>query len=316
MRSAHPAVPGGAVTMRDLVIGLTDHIWQTIRSGQQTEGSRYISGTAQGGDAEFPIDVVAERAAAEFLRDTGTPVAMYTESEGLTVLGTDPGHVLVIDPIDGTRGAAADLEMACVSVAAAPYVDTPTIGDVTHAMLKEVKTGNWLYADHTGTDLETGGFAGPVPALSGTEDLERMFWSLEFNGHPARLMIDAYGHLIDDSANRGAVYVFNSASFSLSRIITGQMDAYVDIGNRLLRDRPESEADFRRVGHGSILHLFPYDIAAAVYVAERAGVVVTDAYGKSLHETTLLDIGPMNQRSCIAASTPELHRRLLEGIRW
>jgi myo-inositol-1(or 4)-monophosphatase len=110
--------------------------------------------------------------------------------------------------------------------------------------------------------------------------------------------------------------VFNSASFSISRIITGQMDAYVDIGNRLLRDRPETEPDFRRVGHGSILHLFPYDIAASVFLAERAGVTITDAYGGSLHDTLLLDISPDNQRSCIAACTPKLHAALIESIRW
>ncbi|MFG2582004.1 hypothetical protein [Streptomyces malaysiensis] len=94
------------------------------------------------------------------------------------------------------------------------------------------------------------------------------------------------------------------------------MDAYVDIGNRLLRDRPETEADFRRVGHGSILHLFPYDIAASVFLAERAGVVITDAYGAPLGDTLLLEIDPGNQRSCIAACTPRLHEALISEIHW
>jgi myo-inositol-1(or 4)-monophosphatase len=94
------------------------------------------------------------------------------------------------------------------------------------------------------------------------------------------------------------------------------MDAYVDIGNRVMRDHPETEADFRRVGHGSILHLFPYDIAASVYLARRAGVTISDAFGRPLEDTRLLDISPENQRSCLAASTPELHAKLLEAIRW
>ncbi|MGV9214396.1 inositol monophosphatase family protein [Micromonospora sp. RB23] len=302
--------------MRELLLGLAQHIRDTVVASRSRVGRHYVSGAAQGGDAEFPVDVVAEQAAADFLRRAGQPVACYTESAGLTVIGDDPRHVLIIDPIDGTRAAAADLEMACVSIAAAPYPGTPTIGDITHAVLTEVKTGNWLYADENGGAVESGGYPDPVPRLSDTSELERMFWSLEFNGHPARMMVDAYGHLIDASANRGAVYVFNSASFSLSRIVTGQMDAYVDIGNRILRDRPESETEFRRVGHGNILHLFPYDIAAAVFIAERAGVVVTDAYGKSLHDTVLLDISPLNQQSCIAASTSRLHELILENIRW
>lgn len=302
--------------MRALVQGLAGRIRDLVRAGRGGVASRYISGTAKGGDAEFPIDVLAEQAAWAYLQESGESVAVYTESEGLRLLGDDPRHVFVIDPIDGTRGAAANLEMACVSIAVARFSMSPTIGDIEFAILQELKTGNWLYADDSTDGLDSAGFDGPLPRLGTTTDLERMFWSLEFNGHPADLMIGAYGHLIDASANRGGVYVFNSASFSISRIITGQMDAYVDIGNRLLRDHPELERDFRRVGHGSILHLFPYDIAASVHLAERAGVIITDAYGKSLHDTRLLDISPLNQRSCVAACTPELHNALLAAIRF
>jgi myo-inositol-1(or 4)-monophosphatase len=302
--------------MKALVQGLAERIWEVIHKERGGVASRYVGGTALGGDAEFPVDVLAERATWEFLRDSGQSVAVYTESDGLRVLGARPSHVLVVDPIDGTRGAAADLEMATVSIAAARFTEQPTIGDIEFGLLKEIKTGHWMYADAQTPGIESCRYPGPIPQLGSGVDLERMFWSLEFNGHPARLMLDAYGHLIDASANRGGVYVFNSASFSISRIITGQMDAYVDIGNRLLRDYPETEADFRRVGHGAILHLFPYDIAASVYLAERAGVTITDGYGDSLHDTLLLEIGPTNQRSCIAACTPQLHAALLSSIRW
>ncbi|MCQ6248592.1 inositol monophosphatase family protein [Streptomyces malaysiensis] len=302
--------------MRALVQGVADRIWRAVRDDRTTRAGRYLEGTTAGGDAEFPVDVLAERVAWEYLVASGESVAVYTESEGLRVIGDDPRYVLVIDPIDGTRGAAADLEMACVSIAAARYGPAPSIADIEYAMLKEIKTGNWMYADVHSDGIESGGYPDPVPSVGKTDDLERMFWSLEFNGHPTRLMLDAYGHLVDASANRGGVYVFNSASFSISRIITGQMDAYVDIGNRLLRDRPETEADFRRVGHGSILHLFPYDIAASVFLAERAGVVITDAYGAPLGDTLLLEIDPGNQRSCIAACTPRLHEALISEIRW
>ena len=287
-----------------------------IADGSGSVGNRYVSGVAAGGDAEFPIDALAEIAAWDFVCSQPTPIALYTESHGLRVHGDDPAHVLVVDPIDGTRGAAADFEMATVSIAAARYTEAPTIGDVDHAILKEIKTGRSLYADTHSDGIVSSGYPGPIPALGATVDTERMFWSIEFNGHPMELMRRAYGHLVDASANRGAVYVFNSASFSISRIITGQMDAYADVGNRLLKDHPATEVEFRRVGHGSVLHLFPYDIAASVFLAKRAGVTITDAYGGSLDDTLLLDISPQNQRSCIAACTPKLHEALLQGIRW
>lgn len=302
--------------MKSLVQNLSQRIRDVVRDRRGEVPSRYLSGIAKGGDAEFPVDRLAEKAAWDFLKESGASLAVYTESEGLRVLGDDPRYVFVIDPIDGTRGAAANLETACVSIAVARNSKSPTIGDIEFAILQEIKTGNWLYADDSSQGIESEGYPGGLPQLGTTTELERMFWTLEFNGHPAELMIRAYGHLIDASANRGGVFVVCSASFSISRIITGQMDAYVDIGNRLLRDHPETEADFRRVGHGSILHLFPYDIAASVYLAERAGVIITDAYGNSLRDTLLLDISPLNQRSCLAACTPELHHGLLTSIRW
>jgi myo-inositol-1(or 4)-monophosphatase len=131
-----------------------------------------------------------------------------------------------------------------------------------------------------------------------------------------RLMADAYAHLVDASANSGGIFVFNSATFSISRIITGQLDAYVDIGNRILKDHPHTEAEFRRAGRGSILHLFPYDIAAATYLARLAGLTITDAFGADLGGTELLNLSPANQQSCIATSTPELHKALIDSIKW
>ncbi|MGL5811415.1 MAG: hypothetical protein ACRCYQ_15855, partial [Nocardioides sp.] len=64
------------------------------------------------------------------------------------------------------------------------------------------------------------------------------------------------------------------------------------------------------------LHLFPYDIAASVLLAHRAGLAITDAYGNPLGETRLLDLSPANQQSCIAAANEKLHSKILDSIDW
>ncbi|GLK99199.1 inositol monophosphatase family protein [Dactylosporangium matsuzakiense] len=301
--------------MKDLLTGTA----AAVRSALQTQvrRRRTVHGDSPGGDAQFDIDKVAEKAVWEHVwRHAPVPVAVYTEDEGLRTTGPRPEHVLVVDPIDGTRPASAGLEMATVSVAAARMGEgRPTVGDVVAAHVLEIKSGAWFYADAR-SGLHTGGHDRPVPDLSPNTDLTRMFWSMELNGHPMRLMCDAYGHLVDASANTGGIFVFNSASYSITRIITGQLDAFVDVGNRILRDRPETEIAFRRVGRGSVLHLFGYDIAASVFLARRAGVVITDAYGDSLDTMPLLALDPASQRSCVAASTPQLHAALLQSIIW
>ncbi|MFD8641275.1 inositol monophosphatase family protein [Streptomyces zaomyceticus] len=304
--------------MKDLLIGAANEIRGALRAAGPAQLSRRVLGVSPGGDAQFDIDAVAEEAVWKYLlAHAPVPLAVLTEDHHRRDTGDDPRHLLVIDPIDGTRPASAGLEMAMISIAVAP-LDTPdpTIGDVTHALLMELKSGAWMYTGPETDGVEAGHHDAPVPSLSSTVDPRHMFWSLEFNGHPMHLMTEAYAHLVDASANTGGVFVFNSACYSISRIVTGQLDAYVDIGNRVLKDRPETEAEFRRVGGGDVLHLFPYDIAAAVLLARKAGVVITDAYGAGLEDTALLDLSPLNQRSCVAASNEELHTRLLDTIRW
>ncbi|MFF1904849.1 inositol monophosphatase family protein [Kitasatospora sp. NPDC058218] len=302
--------------MKDYLLGLAEHVRRQATAGDGLAARRRATGHSPGGDAQFGIDEVAEEAVRTYVAQHGLPMAVYSEDRGLQHYGDHPEHLLIVDPIDGTRPAAAGLEMATVSIAVARLTDRPRIADVEYALLTEVKSGAFLYAERDRPGIVAGGYDHPVPALSGTTELSRMFWSIEFNGHPAQLMTGAYGHLIDASANTGAVFVFSSASYSISRLITGQLDAYVDIGNRLLRDHPQLLEAFRQVGNGHVLHLFPYDIAASVLLAEKAGVVITDAYGNSLADTYLTDLGVGNQRSCVAASTPELHRKLLDAIDW
>ena len=302
--------------MRDYLLGLARLVCREITSTGALADRRSPRGLSPGGDAQFGIDAVAEDAVWKYVVARDVPMAVFSEDRDLRIHGIDPRYLLVVDPVDGTRPAAAGLESATVSLAAAKFTEHATIADVEFALLMEWKSGAWLYGERDRPGLTAHGYAHPVPAPTSTTDLSRMFWSLEFNGHPARLMTLAHGHLIDRSANTGGVFVFNSATYSLSRLITGQLDAYVDIGNRLLRDDPSLLDDFQRVGNGRVLHLFPYDIAAAVFLAQKAGVIVTDAYGQSLDDTVLTDVSVGNQRSCVAASTEELHRKLLENIAW
>jgi len=302
--------------VKEYIIELGKFVYEEVKGQKGTLKNRLVNGYSPGGDAQFNIDAAAENAVLEYVKSKKESVAFYTEDGGLKIFGENPQYILIVDPIDGTRPAAAGLEMSCISIALAAYKPDAKIKDIEFAFLLELKTGAYMYGDVYSEGIYYEGYRGTLPNLSKVTDIKHMFWSLEFNGHPAHLMTDAYGHLIDQSANNGGVFVFNSASYSISRIITGQMDAYVDIGNRLLKDDPALLKDFQDVGNGQVLHLFPYDIAASVFLAKKAGVVITDAYGKPLDDTLLTDLSYNNQQSCIAASTKELHQKLLDQIRW
>ena len=76
-----------------------------------------------GGDPTFAIDAEAEEELERFLSERAPELAFYSEDRGLVEPSGGAEHVLVVDPIDGTRPAMAGLESCCVSVAAAPLPD-------------------------------------------------------------------------------------------------------------------------------------------------------------------------------------------------
>jgi myo-inositol-1(or 4)-monophosphatase len=96
--------------------------------------------------------------------------------------------------------------------------------------------------------------------------------------------------------------------------LTGQLDAYVDVANRIVRDYPPTQSAPRGITGLRLTGFSSYDIAAAHLIAKRAGVTITDAYGAPLDDMPLLDTSPDSVRSCVAASSKALHSKLLKYI--
>jgi myo-inositol-1(or 4)-monophosphatase len=274
------------------------------------EGRAHASGTAGGGgggDVTFAIDERAESFLERFLAEHAPQVAFYSEDRGMVVGERDPAWVLVVDPIDGTRPAMAGLESACVSVAGARLDSEPVMADVEVASVVEIKSGAAFRA-------ERGGGLDPPPRLSANRDVARMFWTYGLRGRPARPMAEVLGDLIDASSVGGATFDLGSASFDMTRIATGQLDAYVEPGPRLVADVAGMREEFDRVGGGAILNNSPYDLAAAALCLTEAGAPVSDAYGEPLGNRPLLGSGPEFQISCVAAANRDLHRQICEAI--
>jgi myo-inositol-1(or 4)-monophosphatase len=265
-------------------------------------------GRGAGGDVTFAIDERAEALLERFLAARAPDVAFYSEDRGMVrPASEDPGWVLVVDPIDGTRPALAGFESACVSVAAARLSSDPTMGDVEVGCIVEIKSGNGFVA------LRGGGLR-PAPRLSTNSSLERMFWSYGLRGRPARQTIEVLGELIDASSVGGATFDLGSATYDMTRIATGQLDAYVEPGPAIVAEVPGMRAAFERVGGGTVLNNSPYDLAAAVLCLTEAGAVVSDAAGGSLEARSLLGSGVDFQMSCVAAAGSELHAKICASI--
>src|SRR5260221_7503106 len=131
---------------------LAEHVKAAVYPNLGTWRARRVTGIASSGDATFDIDDIAENAVEQFLRERGLNVAYYSEDRGLVRPFPDrePEGVLIIDPIDGTRGAVAGFEACVVSVAWADPVPEPAMKDVRYAAITEIKGNGTLSAERGG----------------------------------------------------------------------------------------------------------------------------------------------------------------------
>ena len=291
----------------DLVLELALSLREVVLPELGSHAGRAQEGTGAGGDPTFAIDARAEEHLEAFLRDRAPQLASYSEDRGL-VGPADASHVLVVDPIDGTRPAMAGFESACVSVALA-RMPAPAMKDVETAAIVEIKSGARFVA------RRGGGLDASVPLrLSSNEDVDRMFWVYGLRGRPARAVVEVLAELLDASSTWGAAFDLGSATYDTTRILTGQLDAYVEPSPRIVEEVPGMRAEFERVGRGAVLNNTPYDLAAAVLCLTEGGAVVTDARGGPLDERPLLGSGPEHQMSVVAAANAALHARLVEEV--
>ncbi len=292
--------------------------WQFVEIAQKIRAAvlplfgkkvaKQLTGVAESGDTTFRLDEIAEQTLRSALLDSPFKVAYYSEDRGVVKLHNDPEFFLLVDPIDGTRPAVCGLEMAVVSIAIARYTPVPRFRDILAGVVVEIKSGAVFFADHSGFVQLPGE---EKPALSQANDLTRLFWSFDVVGRPIEPLLKILGDLVEGSSVDGGTFLWNSAAYSITRLLTGQLDAYLDVGGKIRKEAERAEALFRKAGHGRIIGLFPYDVAAAQFIASKGGAVVSDAFGQPLDERPLVPREEGEILSLVAAANPILHQKLI-----
>jgi myo-inositol-1(or 4)-monophosphatase len=293
----------------ELVLALARRLREVVLPELGSHAGRIELGGGAGGDVTFSVDELAETALAEFVADRAPRFAFYSEDRGLVAPDGDETHVLVVDPIDGTRPAMAGLESACVSIALAPLHFDPKMADVEVGCVMEIKSGDWFLARRGEGVLST-----RPTNLSANTEIGSMFWAYGFRGRPARATAELLAELIDASSVGGGTFELGSQAFVMTRLVTGQLDAVIEVGSRMIDEVPGMEQEFLRVGRGAILNNSPYDLAAAWLCVVEAGGIVTDGWGRPLDDRALLGTGHDFQMSSISAANPDLHAELVRHI--
>lgn len=313
-REAKVSRGSGKLLPRTFLFGLSEAIKAVVAPMVQQVKGRDVVDSAVSGDATFEIDKVAEKALLAYLKAERAPVAYYSEDSGYSTFSNDPPqHLLIVDPIDGTRAAKNGFEACVVAIAATSVIERPTMADVESACVMEIMGERTFYAERgKGARIYTPDGKTKKPKLSENVNLETIAWSMTVPARPAALIFPTAAPLIDLTSLKGGFFACNSTSYSLTRLLTNQLDACVDFASRYMKEIPDLVQDqFINAGRGTVLGIAPYDMAASLLIAQEAGCIVTDAFGEHFDDVLLLDSSEHNHQSIIAASNAALHEKLL-----
>jgi myo-inositol-1(or 4)-monophosphatase len=301
------------ILSREFLHKLAEAIRAAVLPLVEDAKGREIVGTTASGDATFELDATAERALMQHLKLQRAPVAYYSEDAGYsTFSNAQPKNLLVVDPVDGSRAAKSGFEGCVISIATTRVIERPTMSDVDNALIMEIKSGRYFYAERGEGARIYHDKSTRKAKLSENTDLETIAWSLTVPGRPAELVFPTAARLIDTTSLKGGFFACNSTAYSLTRLLTGQQDAAVDFAGRFYKDIPDIVQDyFINAGRGHVMGIAPYDLVAALLIAQEAGCTVTNAYGQGFDDVLLLDSSSANHQTLVAASNPALHHKLL-----
>ncbi len=246
------------------------------------------------GDLQYAIDRVSEEGLAELAaeRFSDGPIRLLAEGtrpEGVVLGCGGNRRLLVIDPIDGTRGLMHDKRSAFVLAAIAPDRDGARLRDVTCAVMVEIPTSRSDLSDVFAATRGAGvrGFTenvvmgtrvplSPAPSTATTFAHGFASFSRFFAGAADRI-----GALSESFFDRVAeIDPLSCAAIFEDQFISngGQCHALLTGRDRFVADlRPL----FRDRRGDRLMCAHPYDVLAAV-ILEEAGLPVTDERGAPL----------------------------------
>jgi hypothetical protein len=317
IRAVHEAI-------RDAVVEACEH-------GSVDELSRVVA--EEGGDTVFAIDRISEEVLVAHFEDIAREWPCLLVAEGLGPDGRqilprgvkerDVEIVVLVDPIDGTRGLMYQKRPAWVLTGVAPYrASGATLADVELAVQTEIPLTKQHLCDALWAFAGGGARAERFDRLSGARS------PLALRPSTARTIAQGYGGLarffpgaravlgaVDDRvverilgpAEKGRAQAFEDQYISTG----GQLYELMMGHDRWVADlRPLVEPMLRALGRASGLCCHPYDLSTEL-VAREAGVIVTGPEGNPL--SAPLDV--LTDVAWIGYANRALHEQVEPALR-
>lgn len=230
-------------------------------------------GRGASGDMTYPIDKMAEEWVISAFEREGIRVNLIAEESGTTKVENSEIS-LIIDPIDGSKNAISGIPFFSTSIAIA---DGKTLESLKFGYIINLINGDEFWAERG-----KGAFMNEQQIRT---------------NHSEKPIIVAFEASNPYDDLKGILPLFKIASRVRCFGSTALDLAYLSMGalNAFVTPTPSRIFDF----------------SAGVLIAEEAGAVVTDIYGKSIKE---LEIKFNTRTTLLVSATQVLHKRALSQI--
>jgi myo-inositol-1(or 4)-monophosphatase len=237
-------------------------------------------GMGAGGDAMKPVDLVAEKAIVDTLKEYGVSFTLISEESGVKEFGAEAESCFVtVDPIDGSTNFMHGLPFYACSIAVSRK---RTLNDVYAGLVAD------LVHDVTYTAFEDKGSYrdGKKIETSKTATLEEAVVGLDLNTYKVQEVVPKLIALI---AKTKHIRHFGANALELCYVANGLTDAFVDIRGKLRTT----------------------DVAAGFLILKEAGGIVTKPDNQGLN----VELDPKQTMSFIASGNKEIHKKIVSLVK-
>lgn len=289
---------------RDLIDKISRVAREEMKSPHCSLFTEHESPNASG-DVPRGFDEIINRTVLNFVRERKEifPLILVSEETGVEVIGDNPKHFMLVDPVDGSNNIRSWLTPSPVlsaSIAFGKLMDLELYGNhraLEFTMQKEIFADKWYYSSENGSFYQSEGEELKIRTSPVTKLEKKVVIGIDLdiqNSTP----INQLNLLTRELVLRRT----GSSILDLCQVASGQYDAYVSLGRRL--KVTDVCQPFHLVQHAG----GDYQLKAYLNGQMKTG----------LHNTFLYDI--INGRevsllnklkfNVIAAGTPELGKEL------
>jgi len=236
-------------------------------------------GTGAGGDTIKPVDLAAETAIVDTLKEYCVSFTLISEEAGVKKFGAKTESCFItVDPIDGSTNFVHGLPFYACSIAVSRKrtlndVYAGLVADLAHDVTYMAFEGKGAYRD--GKKIET----------SKTTALEEAVVGLDLNTYKVKDVAPKLTALIAKTKN---IRHFGANALELCYVANGLTDAFVDIRGKLRTT----------------------DVAAGFLILKEAGGIVTKPDNQGLN----VELDPKQTMSFVASGNLEIHKKIINLV--